>query len=261
MSNNNNLPYTNTYNIEGLTNGTTTIELTSDSTTNYLSKKKIIDINSNIKSSSNNNGSVSGNNVYTSIGDIIMNYHSFDLDDYIVRDISGSIPDDVTLALRPANPEDFLFDQYVDPYGYFSIFSYILNCIYDYRTLYEYLYDITNEYIFDISNDDDRYLDVTNYTVISKPLSFCNAETYEFFFLDGEMECTFVGNSYTFEWGNSDMLALLKFLPSEYSGSIAAKFSDVDLDENNMITAKFEYPTMFFFIVLLMDISDYIIYI
>ena len=35
-----NLPYTTTYNIEGLTNGNTTIEFTSSETTNYLSKKK-----------------------------------------------------------------------------------------------------------------------------------------------------------------------------------------------------------------------------
>ena len=36
----NNLQYTTNYNIEGLTNGSTSIELTSGSTTNYTSKKK-----------------------------------------------------------------------------------------------------------------------------------------------------------------------------------------------------------------------------
>ena len=35
---NTNLPYTTTYNIEGLTNGNTTIEFTSGETTNYLSR-------------------------------------------------------------------------------------------------------------------------------------------------------------------------------------------------------------------------------
>ena len=35
-----NLQYTTNYNIEGLTNGSASIELTSGSTSNYLSKKK-----------------------------------------------------------------------------------------------------------------------------------------------------------------------------------------------------------------------------
>ena len=47
-----NLPYTTTYNIEGLTNGNTTIEFTSGETTNYLSKKKTIDIVSSVEGSS-----------------------------------------------------------------------------------------------------------------------------------------------------------------------------------------------------------------
>ena len=47
-----NLEYTTNYNIEGLKNGSTTIELTSGSTTNYTSKKKIIDVNSNVEGSS-----------------------------------------------------------------------------------------------------------------------------------------------------------------------------------------------------------------
>ena len=47
-----NLPYTTTYNIEGLTNGNTTIEFTSSETTNYLSKKKTIDIVSSVEGSS-----------------------------------------------------------------------------------------------------------------------------------------------------------------------------------------------------------------
>ena len=48
----NNLPYTTTYNIEGLTNGNTTIEFTSSETTNYLSKKKTIDIVSSVEGDS-----------------------------------------------------------------------------------------------------------------------------------------------------------------------------------------------------------------